>query len=141
MTNIPDVICHLTVDKVKKGESQRKVALQLNIAVSTVNQIVKRYCLTGSIDNRHKSVRQQKTTKRERRHLCQLSKKKPFSSLRQLLSDANFVNEISLRSARRFLCAGGLVGRIAARKPLLNKKQLRKRILFCKDYGQMTMFP
>ena len=81
---------------------------------------------------KYRSGRPQKTTERERRHLCQLSKRKPFRSPRQLLRDANFVNDISLRSARRFLCAGGLVGRIAARKPLLNKKQLRKRILFCK---------
>jgi len=62
MTDIPDVIRHLIVDKVKKGESQRKVALQLNMGVSTVNQIVERYLLTGSIDNRHRSVRPQKTT-------------------------------------------------------------------------------
>jgi len=54
------------------------------MGVSAVNQIVKRYRLTGSIDKRHRSGRPQKTTKRERRHLCQLSKKKPFSSPRLL---------------------------------------------------------
>jgi len=34
----------------------------------------------------------------------------------------------------------GLFGRIAARKPLLNKIQKRKRIMFCKAYRQMPMF-
>jgi len=42
MTDIPDAIRHLIVDKVKKVESQRKEALQLNMGVSTVNHTVKR---------------------------------------------------------------------------------------------------
>jgi len=52
---ITDAISHLIVDKVKKGESKHKVALQINMGVSTGNQIVKRYRLTGSIDNHHRS--------------------------------------------------------------------------------------
>jgi len=64
MTDIPDGSRHLIVDKVKQGESQRKVVLKLNMGVSTVNQIVKRYRLTGSIDNRHRSERPEKTTER-----------------------------------------------------------------------------
>jgi len=138
MTDIPDAIRHLIVDKVNQGESQRKVSLQLNVCLSTVNEIVKRYRSTGSTDNRCRSGRPKKTTERERRFLCQLSKKEPFMSPRQLLRDAELANQISLRSARRILSASGLVGRIAARKPLLNKKHIRQRNSFCKDYLQMT---
>jgi len=57
MSNIPDSIRHLIVDKIKQSESQRKVSLQLNVNLSTVNKIVMRYRVTGSTHNLHRSGR------------------------------------------------------------------------------------
>jgi len=113
MTNIPEAMRHLIVEKIMQGESQRKVAVQLNVSLATVNRIWVRYRHTGSIENQPRSGRPRKTSERERRHFCQLAMKKSFSSPRQLLSEAKFENDISLRSARRILHEKGLFGRIA----------------------------
>ena len=59
-------------------------------------------------------------------------------SPRKLLMDAKFANIISLRSASRILRASGLTETITAGKPLMNKKQMRQRISFCKYYRQMA---
>ena len=138
MPVISNEIRHVIVDRMSNGGSQRKVGLELNISQSTVNRIWMKYRKTGSTDNQPRSGRPQKTTEKERRHFCRLSMKKPFNSPRQLLSEANFTNNISPRSARRMLSSRGIFERIAARKPRLNKVQILKRISFCKAYRQMS---
>jgi len=140
MTDIPDEIRHLIVDRMINGRSQRKVGRELNISQSTVNRIWIRYRKTGTTDNKPRSGRPKKTTERERRVFCRLSMNNPFSSPRQLINEVNFANNISLRSARRILCSQGIFGRIAARKPRLNKIQIRKRISFCKAYRKMSTY-
>ena len=139
MPRIPDEIRNRIVFQMEKGETQRKVGLDLNISQSTVNNIWMRYRRYGTTNNRPRSGRPNKTTEKERRHFCRLSMKTPFSSPKQLMTESVFQNTISLRSARRILVNGGLFGRIAARKPRLNKLQLRKRISFSKAYKQMPM--
>jgi len=138
MVDIPDEIRHAIVDRILEGESQRKVGLHFNIGQSTVQSIWTRYMKTGTTDNQHRSGRPKKTTERQRRQFCRLSMKRPFSSPRQLLSDSILNNMISLRSARRILSSYGIFGRIAARKPLLSKIHIRKRIAFCKAYRKMS---
>ena len=46
--------------------------------------------------------------------------------------------DVTIRTVRSYLNHGGLFGRIAARKPLLTKEHIRKRILWCKQYSAMT---
>ena len=51
------------MDKVKKGESHRKVDLQLNMGVSTVNQIVRLYLLTAiEVGDRRKQQKEKEGT-------------------------------------------------------------------------------
>ena len=74
MNNIPDAIYHLIVDKVKQGESQCKVSLQLNACLSTVSKIVMCYRVTESTDNIHRSCRPQKTTEKKEDFYVNFSK-------------------------------------------------------------------
>ena len=39
MTNIPEAMRYLIVEKIMQGESQLKVAVQLNVSLATVNRI------------------------------------------------------------------------------------------------------
>jgi len=53
-----------------------------------------KYRRTGTTNNQPKSGRPKKTAERERRKFCRLSMKKPFSFLKQLLSEVSFENNI-----------------------------------------------
>ena len=91
---IPQSIQHLIVDKIMQGKFQRKVGIQLNICLSTVNRIWMRHKRTGRTDNRFRSSRPRITIERQKRHFCRLSMISPFSSPRQLISEAIFENHI-----------------------------------------------
>ena len=78
----------------RNGRSQSKVGLELNIFRATVNRIQMKYRRTGTTNNQPKSGRPKKTAERERRKFCRLSMKKPFSFLKQLLSEVSFENNI-----------------------------------------------
>ena len=135
MPRIPGEIQRVIVARMERGESQRKVGCDLNINQSTVNSIWIRHRKSGTTSNQLRSGRPNKTTEKERRHFLDYHLKAQFSSSRYLLAESFFQNSISLRSDRRILTDG----RIAARKPRLNKLQLRKRISFAKAYKQIPM--
>ena len=99
MLVIPDEIRHVIVDRMRNGGSQRKVGLGLNICQATINRMWMKYRRTGITGNynQSRSGRPKKTTERKRRNFCRLSMKKPFSSLKQLLSEVYFENN-TLRS-------------------------------------------
>lgn len=134
MVKITDQIRWLIVDRMQNGLSQSDVSKQLEIGQTTVRKIWLKFVDTGSIDNRPRSGRPMKTTIRERRSLCRLSKKDPFKTSNQLHQDSNLTQTISARTVRRVLNKSNLFGRCAAKKPLLNKVQIKKRLSYAKAY-------
>lgn len=129
----------LIVDKLEEGKSQMHVAKELNLGKSTVQSIWKKYIDTGSVKDRVRSGRPRKTTEHERRILCRESKKNPFYCAARLKNEVKFKEEISVVTVRRILCNEGIFGRIAARKPLLNVTQIKKRLKWCKDYNKWSI--
>lgn len=121
------------------GYSQSNVARQLNLGQTTVRKIWLRYTATGSTENRPKSGRPMKTTERERRRLCQLSKTNPFKTPRELMNEVRFSQDVSIYTVRRVLNKSGLYARSAAKKPLLDKRNVKKRINFCRSYRSFSM--
>ena len=120
MVDISDAIRHETVDGMMKGESQRKVGIHFNsVRQSTVHNAWVRYRKTGTTNNQSRSGRPKKTTERERRQFCSQMKRRPFSSPRQLLTDSNFQNIISLTSAGIILYFYGIYLEELSRKTLI----------------------
>lgn len=73
-----------------RGNSMQKVANDLNIAKSTVGDIIKKYSETASIDVRGKSLGRPRTiTERERRVLVKICRKNRRGTLRQIQAQWN----------------------------------------------------
>lgn len=126
------------VNMIGNGESQRKVARDLKIGQTTVRWIWKKYLETGSIENKMRSGRPQKLNVMQERILCRNSRRYPFNTAREVYNDSMGLPSISVCTARRYLRRNNLFGRIAVKKPLLNKKQIKNRLLWCKAYAALT---
>lgn len=122
----------------KEGLSCREIASRVGISKSSVDRAVKLLKETGQYDSRKRSGRPTVTTKREDSAIKRVVKKNPF------ISSADIKNELphllaSARTVRRRLLVNfNLPSRRAARKPLLTKLQLKKRLAFCRKYKMWT---
>ena len=139
MVRICDDMRRLIVVKIQSKMTQSEVARQLNIGQTTVRKIWKRYLETGSTNDRIRSGRPIKGIERERRKLCRVSKKDPFLTAREILIESNIDTALSVRTVQRCLQSNGLFGRIAAKKPFLNKVHIRKRFRWCKAYSILSI--
>ena len=72
------------------------------------------------------------------RPICRLSKKYHFMTTRQIGKETGILLKASIDSVKRVLRNFGLVRRIAAKKPLLNKKPIEKRMHWCKSYSALS---
>lgn len=135
MVKIELSIRQLIVEKLESGKSLMQVSNELNVPKSTAHSIWKKYCATGSVINKIRSGRPSKTTEKERRIICRESKKNPFSSAIMIRNQISLSKNVSVWTIRRILQKDKLHGRVAARKPLLNKKQIINRLKWCKEYN------
>uniref|UniRef100_A0A087XJV3 Transposase Tc1-like domain-containing protein n=1 Tax=Poecilia formosa TaxID=48698 RepID=A0A087XJV3_POEFO len=116
-----------------KSIAARKIAPQ-----STIYRI-KNFKERGSIVAKKAPGRPRKTSKRQD-HLL-----KVFQLRDRATSSAELAQEwqqagvsASARTVRRRLLEQGLVSRRAAKKPLLSRKNIRDRLIFCKMYREWT---
>ena len=58
---------------------------------------------------------------------------------RQIGNETGILLKAFIDLVKRVLRNFGLVGRIAAKKPLLNKKQIQKRNHWCKSYSALSV--
>lgn len=101
----------------------------LNISPRTIRKTMKRYRETGSNENRARVGRPRKCTGRAARQLYRTALNERSKSIPTLCSElSNIVDGgVSCSTVRRTLAKYGLKRRIAAKKPLLNKRQREKR--------------
>lgn len=126
------------VNLMNNGCTQSNTARQLNLGQPTVRKIWLRYLETGSTENKPKSGRPRKITEKERRRLSYLCKVDPFKTPKQLINEIDFSQSVSLWTVRRELNRCGLLARSAAKKPLLSKVNIKKRLDFCRSYAQFS---
>ncbi|KAL7872082.1 hypothetical protein SRHO_G00070650 [Serrasalmus rhombeus] len=112
----------------------RKIAPQ-----STIYRIIKNFKERGSIVAKKAPGHPRKTSK------CQDRLLKVFQLRDRATSSAELAQEwqqagvsASARTVRRRLLEQGLVSRRAAKKPLLSRKNIRDRLIFCKRYREWT---
>lgn len=126
------------IDKLKMGESQRKVAILFRCSHTAIQKLWKKYETTGSVENLLKSGRPSITSDRERKLLKRYSIKYPFMTTKNLMSKVNFSKGISLSSAKRILRKYGLIARRPAKKPYLTKGHIKNRKKWCIAYSKWT---
>jgi transposase len=124
--------------QLRAGLSQRKVATNFGISLCATQNIWKKGKETGDVKDRQKSGRPRKNTLREQRRLVILSKFNPKFTAKQLCGQWRIKNLVSVDTVKRILRRYGLYGRIAAKKPLLTKRQIRTRLQWCKANSGLT---
>ncbi|NP_001133228.1 transposase-like [Salmo salar] len=123
----------------KKGFTGKDIAARKIAPESTIYRIIKNFKESGSIVVKKASGRPRKSSKRQDRllKLIQLQDRGTTSTaLAQEWRQAGV--SASARTVRRRLLEDGLVSRRAAKKPLLSRKNIRDRLIFCKRYRDWT---
>uniref|UniRef100_A0A3B5RBS0 Paired domain-containing protein n=1 Tax=Xiphophorus maculatus TaxID=8083 RepID=A0A3B5RBS0_XIPMA len=123
----------------KNGLTGKEIAARKIAPQSTIYRIIKNFKERGSIVAIKASGRPRKTSKRQDRLL------KVFQLRDRATGSAELAQEwqqagvsASARTVRRRLLEQGLVSRRAAKKPLLSRKNIRDRLIFCKRYREWT---
>ena len=82
MVKIEDKMHKLIIFKMLEGQSQVKVAIDLQISQTTMRYIWQKYIKMGDTADAKRSGRPRKTPKRQRRLLSRISKANPFTTAR-----------------------------------------------------------
>ena len=122
---------------IRDGLKQKVICERLQLPQATVSHIMKKFKETGSVDAGKSTGRSRVTTVRDDTAIKICSKKNPSYSSVEIKNEAKVM--ASCRTIRRRLSKEfGLSARRPAKKPMLNKKQRDKRLVFCKKYKHWT---
>ena len=117
----------MVVDLHKCGNGYKKISKRLNIPLSTVRAIIKKFKRYGTIENLmgrgHNCILPPRTTK---------SPRITVKELQALV--ASWGHQVSKSTIRRHLHNHSLIGRVARRKPFLTTRHRRKRLEFAKRH-------
>lgn len=129
------VVCLL-----EEGYSRNAIATKLRCARSTVQELVKKYQATGSIEHRGGNGRKPKTTRREDRLLVRLCLQDRRKSSRVLSTELQQATGKALSSSRvrRRLIKAGFKSRRAAKKPMLTANNIRNRLSWARQHQHWT---
>ena len=123
----------------KKGFTGKDIAASKIAPKSTTYRIIKNFKESGYIFVKAASGRPRKSSKRQDRllKLIQLRDRGTTSTeLDQEWQQAGV--SASARTVRQRLLEDGLVSRRATKKPLLSRKNIRDRLIFCKSHRDWT---
>lgn len=135
MKQIDQKIRELVIKYDNEEVSQRGIANLLKISRCSVQNIIKKQKLYGSVENRPKTGRPRVLTIREERSLIRKSLIDPFLTAPKLFSE---IGKASVATIRRLLLKNGIYGRIAAKVPFLNKKHIKARLNWAIAYGRWS---
>lgn len=120
--------------KIKK--SNREIAKLLKISRRTVDYNVKKFLNTNEVTDKKKCGRPRKTTTFEDKLIVRLSSRKR----RLTASEINIgLKNISVSTVKRRLREVGLNGRVAVKKPLLRKANVKKRLKWARKHKNWTV--
>lgn len=135
MVKILDCMRKEIVKQMLSGKRQSEICRNLQLGHTTVRAIWIKYLKTGKTEDRNRSGRPCITTEKENRLICRISKNNPFLTAREIGQQCEILCKASVDTVRRVLRRSGLIGRIAAKKPFLTKKQIQRRYQWCKAYS------
>lgn len=123
------------------GKSYAEIARILKVCRSGVQKTCQMYRNTSSNTNQKGRGRKRKTTKRDDNRITTISKTDRFKTASDIRAEINqgLAAPISLTTVKRRLRGKGLIGRVAAKKPLLRPQNKRKRLQFAKDHDHWTI--
>lgn len=123
----------------KNGLSQREIARQLNIALSSVSKTLRRIQEEGHYRSRKRTGRPPKTSWTTNRLMHRIAVSNPYATSSEIASRLPSDCHISPRTIRRRLqLTFHLRAYKPAKKPRLSEKNRRDRLTFCQRYRHWT---
>ena len=125
----------LVIKHYQNGDSQRKISTKVLLPRETIRYIIRKYKETKCIGNLFGRERKRKTTAAMDRLIVRKIKSNRRLSADKVKAEIESELRISLNvsTIRNRAHAAGLFGRVARKKPLVNKVNRRKRLKYAKD--------
>lgn len=134
-------IKNLVVKEYKKGTSYRGIGGILDLPHTTVQYILKKYKDTGSVENKPRSGRPKKLSRRDVSLIVREVGKNPRISGPELVTHiANTSNTtVHPKTVRRVLHKNGYASRVPRKKPFISEKNKKLRLEFAKKHIDKDM--
>lgn len=121
----------------ERGVSQRKIAQKYEVSKSAVQKLYTKFLNTGTVADRSGRGRPRSTTRRGDASITRMAKKDPSISVRNIQESLQL--SISDRTVRRRLREADLHSHFARKRPLINKRNKKKRLDFAKKYASKSL--
>ena len=120
----------------QQGKTNRVISNSLKISKSTIGRISKLYNRTGKFIKQEVMGRPKKTSPNEDRIIRQIALKDRFKTAAQITRKINSARQtpISSKTVGRRLNEIGLFTRSPAKKPLISKKNRKRRLHFAQNH-------
>ncbi len=121
----------------KHGQSQgyKSISRDLNVPVSTVRNIIKRFTAHATVANLPGRGRKSKINEKLQRSIVRMVDKEPRLTTKQIQADLQTQGTtVSARTIHRHLNEKGRYGRRPRRTPLLTQRHKKARLEFAKTY-------
>lgn len=118
------------------GLSQKCIAEKYTVHKSSISRIINNYKKNSQVSVIHRGGRSRKTSDRTDKLIIRHVKKDPFISSSKIVE--RFQLPVSARTIRRRLLQASLCARRPAKKPLISKRNQKKRLEFAKAHINWT---
>ena len=138
--NLPEFRRAQIITLREEGYSFRDIAKKVKCGKSTVQELCKKFELTGEVKDKPRTGRPTKSTPRQDRVLVRLSQNSRFSSSKELAQQwrtEQGVN-VSASTVRTRLIKAGLNARRPVKKPLLSDVNIKKRYQWAQAHAHWT---
>ena len=123
------------VEKYRSGLGYKKISETLNIPLSTIKSIIKKWNQYGTRTNLPRDGRPPILTDQAKKALIREATKRPKITLKELQSaTAEIGVSVHRTTLSRALHRAGLYRRVARKKPLLKEKNKQTRLVFAKRH-------
>lgn len=126
----------LVISHFKNGHSRRKIAEMVRLSDSTVQSIISRFVHENRIHDKGRKAPNKIFNETDERYIVRKIKENPKLSAPKLATEVqNQLNKTcSAETIRRVLRNHGFNGRVARKKPFINKKNQAARLKFAKEH-------
>lgn len=126
------------IDKHKEGKGYRIISRELNLPLSTVGNVIRKFKNPGeAVANLPRCGRPRKLNEKKSRWVSRKVQKNPFLTRGEIQTDLREAGiNVSKDTISRVLNRAGFVSRSPRKVPLLKLKHVRSRLNYVKTYGE-----
>ena len=131
MTRLSLEIRDKIVKLFEEGYSQVYIAKKFGVFSCAVQKLLKKHKETKCVEDKPKTGRPSKLSILDKRAIIRESKRYPFKTANEIKKSLTCTKNVCTETVKRVLRKYGLMGRIAVKKPFLNRRHKKNRLEYC----------